>query len=151
MACPGACSLPALSIFSWRRPDRARAGNVEEYFYQTRGRRLTQTFSQGFQEKLTGRKWAEIPYQREEWRYWRRLPGDAERSAGACVFSKEVNTYKGIWRHPAKGSGQISEILGEEISDSGEGLLPGEGDADRFICRNYQLGQRRDRLRNRRL
>ena len=28
---------------------------------------------------------------------------------------KEANTYQGIWRHPAKGSGQISEILAEEI------------------------------------
>ena len=34
---------------------------LEEYFYKKRGRRLTQVFSQGFQEKLTGKKWSEIP------------------------------------------------------------------------------------------
>ena len=30
--------------------------------------------------------------------------------------SKEVNTYKGIWRHPAKGTGQICEKLAAEIA-----------------------------------
>jgi protoporphyrinogen oxidase len=90
--------------------------NVEEYFYQTRGRQVTQIFSQGFQEKLAGRKWADIP-----------LPENYANGQGAGfvstvkealmrAFSKaEVNTYKGIWRHPARGSGQISEILAEEI------------------------------------
>jgi protoporphyrinogen oxidase len=99
---------------------RTKPRNVEEYFYQKRGRQLTQTFSQGFQEKLAGRKWADIP-----------LPENAAGENGAGFLStmkdavmrtfskKEVNTYKGIWRHPAKGSGQISEILAEEILKSG--------------------------------
>jgi energy-coupling factor transporter ATP-binding protein EcfA2 len=33
--------------------------------------------------------------------------------------TKEVNTYKGIWRHPAKGTGQICEILAGEILKAG--------------------------------
>jgi protoporphyrinogen oxidase len=98
------------------RPHSSKPRNVEEYFYQRRGRQLTRTFSQGFQEKLTGKKWAQIS-----------LPQDAGGDNGAGFFStvrealvrtfsqKEVNTYKGIWRHPAKGSGQISEILAEEM------------------------------------
>jgi protoporphyrinogen oxidase len=102
------------------RNHRAKPRNVEEYFYQKRGRELTRTFSQGFQEKLTGRKWADIP-----------LPQDNVGENGAGFLSilkealmrtfsrKEVNTYKGIWRHPAKGSGQISEILAEEITRLG--------------------------------
>jgi protoporphyrinogen oxidase len=102
----------------------SKPGNVEEYFYQKRGRRLTQTFSQGFQEKLTGRKWAEIS-----------IPPDAGRDNGSGLLStlkaaavrafsqKEVNTYKGIWRHPAKGSGQISEIFAEEIVRMGGRVL----------------------------
>src|SRR6185503_2439331 len=35
--------------------------NVEEYFYRTRGRLLTRVASQGFQEKLAGKRWADIP------------------------------------------------------------------------------------------
>jgi protoporphyrinogen oxidase len=107
------CSLDFL--LAQCRPRNSKPRNVEEYFYQRRGRQLTQTFSQGFQEKLTGKKWANIS-----------LPQDGGDN-GAGFFStvkealvrtfsqKEVNTYKGIWRHPAKGSGQISEILAEEI------------------------------------
>jgi protoporphyrinogen oxidase len=94
--------------------------NLEEYFYRTRGRQLTRIFSQGFQEKLTGKKWAEIS-----------VPGDIHgangsgflstvKAAVARAFShKEVNTYKGIWRHPARGTGQICDALGEEIVQNG--------------------------------
>jgi protoporphyrinogen oxidase len=94
--------------------------NVEEYFYRARGRQLTQIFSQGFQEKLTGKKWAEIP-----------LPENINGANGtgflstvkaalARAFSrKEVNTYKGIWRHPARGTGQICDALGEKIVQNG--------------------------------
>jgi phytoene dehydrogenase-like protein len=36
------------------------------------------------------------------------------------VFSKkEVNTFKGIWRHPAKGTGQICDTLAQGILDGG--------------------------------
>jgi protoporphyrinogen oxidase len=103
-------------MLAWIKPGTSKPRNVEEYFYQTRGRRMTQIFSQGFQEKLAGRKWAEIA-----------LPENWENGAGAGFAStvrealvrafskKEVNTYKDIWRHPAKGSGQISEILADEI------------------------------------
>jgi hypothetical protein len=81
---------------------------------------VTRTFSQGFQEKLTGRKWTDISLAQN---------GGGVNGAGFLstakealmrTFSqKEANTYKGIWRHPAKGSGQISEILAEEILRSG--------------------------------
>jgi len=108
------CSLDFL--LARCKPRSSKPRNVEEYFYQKRGRQLTQTFSQGFQEKLTGKKWAEIP-----------IPQDCGGDNGAGFLStvkealvrtfsqKEVNTYKGIWRHPAKGSGQISEILAQKI------------------------------------
>jgi protoporphyrinogen oxidase len=39
--------------------------------------------------------------------------------ATRIVSNKEVNTYKGIWRHPAKGTGEICEKLAEEILQSG--------------------------------
>ena len=108
--------------FLWSRvkPAKSAPRNVEEYFYQTRGRQLTRIAAQGFQEKLNGTKWANIP-----------LPYDRANGADAGLFStlkglatrvvseKEVNTYKGIWCHPAKGTGEICEKLAEEILKAG--------------------------------
>jgi len=89
--------------------------NVEEYFYTRRGRRPTQIFSQGFQEKLTGRKWADIPMPEN---YSNGGEGSALatlKAAASRTFSKrEVNTFKGKWRHPAKGTGQICDSLARE-------------------------------------
>jgi hypothetical protein len=103
----------AWDLLASRVPGPGRpARNLEEYFYQKRGRRLTQIVSQGFQEKLSGTKWADVA-----------LPPDYEesRDVSFCTtmkgllvrtFSrKEVNTVKGLWRHPAKGTGQICEAL----------------------------------------
>jgi protoporphyrinogen oxidase len=98
--------------------------NVEEYFYQTRGRRMTRTFAQGFQEKLTGKKWADL----------RLTPNVAtEKEPGLFAtlkavidraFSKkEVNTFKGIWRHPAKGSGQICDLMAQGMEQAGGKFL----------------------------
>ena len=39
--------------------------------------------------------------------------------ATRIVSKKEVNTHKGIWRHPAKGTGQICEKLADEIVKAG--------------------------------
>lgn len=110
----------------WSRVKYAgqRPANVEEYFYQTRGKRLTRIASQAYQEKLTGVRWAEVP-----------LPEDFYNGngngAGTGLFStlkaavsralstKEVNTFEGIWRHPAKGTGQICDAMAKEMIDAG--------------------------------
>ena len=108
--------------FLWSRvkPGKSAPRSMEEYFYQKRGRQLTRIAAQGFQEKLNGTKWANIP-----------LPHDYANGADAGLFStlkslatrvvseKEVNTYKGIWRHPAKGTGEICDKLAEEILKEG--------------------------------
>jgi protoporphyrinogen oxidase len=99
---------------------RGSPRNQEEYFYSRRGRGLTRVFSQGFQEKLTGKKWAEIPPPQEEGN-----GGDSSflatvRAIAERTFSKkEVNTFKGIWRHPAKGTGQICDSLADGIRQAG--------------------------------
>ena len=108
--------------FLWSRLNvlSGRPRNVEEYFYRTRGRLLTRVASQGFQEKLTGKRWANMP-----------LPANFSdgqdagliatlRAAAKRAFStREVNTFKGVWRHPAKGTGQICDALAKGITDSG--------------------------------
>ena len=108
--------------FLWSRakPGKPVPQNVEEYFYQRRGRQLTRIAAQGFQEKLNGKKWADIPLTNnysngEDASFFSTVKSLATR----LVSRKEVNTYKGIWRHPAKGTGQICEKLAEEILKSG--------------------------------
>jgi protoporphyrinogen oxidase len=99
-------------VWSRIRSNGSRARNLEEYFYQKRGRRLTQIISQGFQEKLSGTRWADVS-----------LPPDYSENRDASfiktlnglmvrTFSrKEANTFKGLWRHPARGTGQICDAL----------------------------------------
>jgi len=107
-------------LWSRIRPRKDPPRNVEEYFYQTRGRRLTRLASQGFQEKLTGVKWADLP-----------VPSNMSNGADSGIlstlraameraFSKtEVNTFEGIWRHPAKGTGQICDRMAEALVADG--------------------------------
>ena len=63
------------------------------------------------------------------------LPENYEDSEDASIFStikglmtralakKEVNTSLGIWRHPAKGTGQICEALERGINERGGRFL----------------------------
>ena len=96
------------------KPGQRPPRTVEEYFYQKRGSRLTRVFAQGFQEKLTGKKWADLP-----------MPENAVNGTDAGLFStvsaiiqrsfskSEVNTFKGIWKHPARGTGQICDLVAQ--------------------------------------
>lgn len=108
--------------FLWCRvkPGRTAPRTVEEYFYQTRGPGLTRIFSQGFQEKLTGKKWAEVRLAQNQSNG--SGPGFVATLKEALVrtFSKkEVNTFKGIWRHPAKGCGQICDSIAQGMLEAG--------------------------------
>ena len=96
--------------------------NVEEYFYRKRGRRMTQVLAQGFQEKLTGRRWSEMRLKDDgpteattENGSWGVLKALVRRS----ISNKEVNTFRGIWRHPARGTGQICDAFATSIVDAG--------------------------------
>jgi len=94
--------------------------NLEEYWYQRRGRQLTRIANQGFQEKLVGRKWVDVP-----------MPDHIAKDGGENFLrtvgqalvrgfsSKETNTATGVWRHPAKGTGQICESLERGIREHG--------------------------------
>jgi protoporphyrinogen oxidase len=104
----------------WRlKPGRTLPVNLQERYYRQRGELLTRIFSQAFQEKLTGRPWADTPVdkfpQTEEQGLFSTL-----RAAFQRAFSTvEPNNYKGIWRHPARGTGQICERMEETITANG--------------------------------
>lgn len=108
--------------FFWARARRgsSKPRNLEEYWYQQRGRLLTQVTNQGFQEKLNGKRWVDVPLPLD-------VAGGTDPSFAAVLkqglqrtFSKkENNTHKGIWRHPARGTGQICEALEHGILKAG--------------------------------
>src|SRR5262249_19031274 len=98
--------------------------NLEDYWYQQRGRALTQITNQGFQEKLVGKRWKDVP-----------MPTGPNQVQGQSFFTmmrqalvrtlstRETNTYKGLWKHPAKGRGQICESLERGIVESGGRII----------------------------
>jgi protoporphyrinogen oxidase len=135
-----ACGLDFL--WSRVRPGKPTPRSVEEYFYQKRGRRLTRIAAQGFQEKLNGTRWADMPLANdyangEDAGFFSTVKGLAIR----IVSNKEVNTYKGIWRHPAKGTGQICEKLAEEILKAGAPIHY-EAQVTEMTCEEEERDQR---------
>jgi protoporphyrinogen oxidase len=116
----------ALDFFSARiSVGASQPRNLEEYWYQQRGRKLTQITNQGFQEKLHGRKWADVA-----------LPESVLKNGGGPGFfetlkqgmvrvftKKETNTFKGLWKHPARGTGQICEAMADGIVKAGGRIL----------------------------
>lgn len=135
-----ACGLDFL--WSRAKPGKPAPRNVEEYFYQKRGRQLTRIAAQGFQEKLNGTRWADMP-----------LANDSANGEDASFFStvrnmatriisnKEVNTYEGIWRHPAKGTGEICEKLAEELLKAGAPIHY-EAQVTGMTCEKEETDQR---------
>ena len=112
--------LGCATDFFFARLRKGTPRSKEEYFYTKRGRGLTRIFSQGFQEKLTGKKWADLPAPEsapggDDGNFFTTMRALAERT----FSKKEVNTFKGIWRHPAKGTGQICDLMAKGITDGG--------------------------------
>ena len=89
---------------------------VEQYFYRTRGRSLTEIAAQAFQEKLTGHKWSdlELPPAPADG-YEERFLSTITAALSRALSKSDVNTADGRWRHPAKGTGQICDRLASEI------------------------------------
>lgn len=82
------------------RPGRRPPQNYEEWWYRQRGRFLSRVMAQGFDEKFTGVPWRE-----------RAVP---ERSPTASPTESQR-----VWRHPARGTGQICGALRDGIERSG--------------------------------
>jgi protoporphyrinogen oxidase len=103
--------------------NRQKPRNLEEYWYGQRGRRLTQIANQGFQEKLAGRKWSEVSLPNTMNGHGTSFLGTVKQAMVRAFSSKETNTFKGLWRHPAKGTGQICDSLEKGIVAAGGQVL----------------------------
>lgn len=86
--------------------------NYEEYWYGRRGRKLSHVFAQGYEEKFKGVKWREMP-----------PPVEDSDVADPLAPKHSSERKERIWRHPAKGSGQICEILEKYVRDAGGQVL----------------------------
>jgi protoporphyrinogen oxidase len=88
--------------------------NYEAYRYRRRGRRFTRMFAQGFSEKFEGIRWAEMPPEE--------AVGVKQATLIEVAFAQgtaAATTHATSWRHPAKGSGQISQLLEQHICEAG--------------------------------
>ncbi len=92
--------------------------SLQDFIYSKRGRKFTRIFSQGFDERFKGHKWADLPVpgiktthlqQEESSNFLLEFIKDAKRSG---ILQQE-------WYHPSKGSGQIIDILESKITQMG--------------------------------
>ncbi len=90
--------------------------NYTEYWYRRRGKKLSQILSQGYEEKFKGIQWNDLPIPAKE-------SGDTSAETESIKKLHQAERIKPVWRHPAKGSGQICERLEEEISRLGGEIL----------------------------
>jgi protoporphyrinogen oxidase len=88
--------------------------NYEEYRYRRRGQQFTRMFAQGFDEKFRGTRWAEMPP--EVAVGVKQAPLATVAFAQGTPITTKHTTH---WRHPAKGSGQISQLLEQHIREAG--------------------------------
>jgi protoporphyrinogen oxidase len=104
----------------WRlKPGQPEPANLQERYYRQRGRLLTQIFSQGFQEKLAGRRWVDTPVDKFPQTESQGLLPTLKAAWLRAFSTSEPNNYQGLWRHPARGTGQICERLEEGLTAHG--------------------------------
>jgi len=89
------------------RPPRS----YEDYWYQRRGPRLTRMTTQGFAEKFTGRRWSELPPPT--------VANQADGGAGILALFQRRPPGRTETRHPARGTGQLCEIIERRVRDGG--------------------------------
>ena len=86
----------------------------EDYWYGKRGKQLSQILSQRYEEKFKGINWRDLPpYTQEE-----------TTATGSAISDPLLGKHlkertEPIWRHPARGSGQICEMLEKSIQTAG--------------------------------
>jgi protoporphyrinogen oxidase len=99
-------------LMYWICSGMSRPANYQDYWYRRAGRRFARLFAQGYWEKFRGQVWLDMP-----------VPEVAIDENDASSYS--LNAVKqGLmlasqggpsdqrgWRHPAKGTGQICDLM----------------------------------------
>ena len=98
----------------------ARPSNYQDFWYHRAGRRFARLFAQGYWEKFRGREWADMPVPDTE------IDGSEVDSysfnvirQGLTLAAQGGPSSQQTWSHPAKGSGQICDLMLEQALREG--------------------------------
>jgi protoporphyrinogen oxidase len=104
----------------WLGSRLSKPANYEDYWYRRAGRRFARMFAQGYWEKFRGQAWADMPAPETE------IDGSNASSysfnairQGLRLASRGGPAQQVRWRHPAKGSGQISNRMLDRLRQKG--------------------------------
>ena len=104
----------------WLGMRLSQPANYQDYWYRRAGRRFARIFAQGYWEKFRGQAWADMPVPDTE------IDGSqvSSYSFNAIRQGLRLATQGGppsqeSWRHPARGSGQISDLMLDRLRHRG--------------------------------
>ncbi|MBS1616892.1 MAG: FAD-dependent oxidoreductase [Bacteroidetes bacterium] len=92
--------------------------NMEEYAHARRGKLLTEIFTQGYDERVKGRKWSQLPLPESK----DTNPSTANQSGFLRQFLTDASLRRdpqSEWSHPMRGTGQIVDTLERDIRTMG--------------------------------
>lgn len=103
-------------LLCWVGTGLSRPSNYQDYWYRRAGRRFARLFAQGYWEKFRGQAWADMPVPDTEidGRDVNSYAFNAIRQ-GLKLASQGGPSVQEDWHHPAKGSGQIADLMQDQI------------------------------------
>jgi protoporphyrinogen oxidase len=107
-------------LWSWLRATVRSPKTYEDFWHNRVGGTFAGFLAQGYWEKFRGQRWADMPIPAPE-------ASKAQKSSysfGVIGQAFKLASQGGmqsqkIWRHPAKGSGQIGDALMQKVADAG--------------------------------
>ncbi|MGH6921968.1 MAG: NAD(P)-binding protein, partial [Geminicoccaceae bacterium] len=103
----------------WLGTTLSKPTTYQDYWYRRAGRRFARMFAQGYWEKFRGETWADMPVPDAKG------AGHADSYSfnairqGLKLASQGGPSSQTRWRHPAKGSGQISDRMLDQLRRKG--------------------------------
>ncbi|UVO49856.1 FAD-dependent oxidoreductase [Sphingomonas sp. SUN019] len=105
---------------AWLLAGFRKPRNYEEYWRQRAGANFARALAQGYWEKFRGQQWSDLPVPTLH------ADGQAARSYSFAAIADGVKlaaqggaSRQRGWRHPARGSGQICEVLMDRLTGAG--------------------------------
>jgi protoporphyrinogen oxidase len=107
-------------IRCWLGTRLSKPKSYQDYWYRRAGRRFALLFAQGYWEKFRGQAWADMPVPVTE------IDGSGVSSyslnvirQGLKLASQGGPSTQMDWRHPARGSGQIADLMLGQLRHKG--------------------------------
>jgi protoporphyrinogen oxidase len=107
-------------LLCWLSSAMSRPSNYEDYWHRRAGRRFARLFAQGYWEKFRGQEWADMPLPEAD--FDGSDAGSYSFNAikqGIMLAARGGLASQPEWRHPAKGTGQICDLMLDEALRGG--------------------------------